>query len=133
MNNITFVGNVGADVDVRTVDTKNGEKKVAEFSVADNQGKDRNPIWWRCSVWEGDLTFKFVTGSNDNGNFVHKGTHLMVSGKIEQSEKKPDREGTDRQYMSVRVLSVGYAGGGKSDSKDNTKSEGKTASDDGWR
>ena len=61
MNCITVVGNVGQDVEVRTVNTKDGSKQIANFSIADNLSKEK-VNWWRCSVWEDDSSFKFVTG-----------------------------------------------------------------------
>jgi single-stranded DNA-binding protein len=131
MNSITFVGNVGADVEVKDVNTKNGTKKVAEFTVADNQGKDKEPIWWRCSIWEDDRNFGFVTGSNDKGSFVKKGTGLVVTGRVEQSEKVKNSEGFERRFMNVRVHDMSYAGG-LSGSKSESSEGGEKSGDGSW-
>jgi len=146
MNNTTIVGNVGdnakdkdgnylpenSPVVVREVDTSNGKKKVANFSIADNQGKDKDPIWWDISVWEDDYNFKFVTGSNDKGGYIRKGTGLVVSGRITES-KFEDKDGNTRRKKSINPDRIEYIStGGKKDGESSDNSSGSSDSGAGW-
>ena len=47
MNNVTIVGRVG-NAETRYV--PNGDP-VLQFSVADDQGRDKPPIWWNCTLF----------------------------------------------------------------------------------
>lgn len=69
-----ILGRAGRDAEVRDV---NGEA-VANFSVAVDQGKDRNgqeraPVWYSVSVW-GKL-------ADVCGRYVKKGMMLQVQGR----------------------------------------------------
>jgi single stranded DNA-binding protein len=51
---ITLTGHVGSEPQVRTVQTSNGEKQVATFSVAVNRtngGGQQQTLWVRVNCW----------------------------------------------------------------------------------
>jgi single-stranded DNA-binding protein len=52
--NINITGFVGSDPQVRTVQTSNGDKQVASFSVAVNRtngGGQKQTLWVRVNCW----------------------------------------------------------------------------------
>jgi single-strand DNA-binding protein len=99
MNIITIAGQLGKDAELRT--TPKGDH-VASFSVADNQGKDKQPIWWRCQLWgkRAETLTQYLT----------KGQSVTVTGQVSVSEYK-DKDGTPKQSYDVRVVDVALQGG----------------------
>ena len=72
---INFVGFVGSDPSVRTVQTRNGDKQVASFSVAVNRTNgsgQKQTLWVRVNCW-GRL-------SEITSQYVRKSSHVMVTG-----------------------------------------------------
>ena len=52
---ITLTGHVGSEPQVRTVQTSNGEKQVASFSIAvnrNNGGGQQQTLWVRVNCWD---------------------------------------------------------------------------------
>ena len=75
MINLTIAGNVGKDAQLRT--TQGGEP-VLGFSVAIDQGKDKNgnkrdSVWVSCSIW-GKRAESLQT-------YITKGTKMVLSGR----------------------------------------------------
>ncbi len=70
MNNLTIAGNVG---NVRGPSDAAG-KRVLNFSIAVNDGRDRDPIWFDCALW-GDRADKLAP-------YIDKGSKLTVVGKV---------------------------------------------------
>lgn len=107
MNKITLLGNVGKSPVIKEF---NGEK-IAEFSIADNQG-DKSTIWWNCVVWgkRAEVIEKYVTG----------GSQLYVEGKITQ-RPYTDKNGIERMWQEVRVTDFQLLG---------KKGEGSANADD---
>lgn len=70
MNNATFVGRLGKDAELKTLDSG---KKVINFSLAVDDGKDRPPVWIDCAKW-----------SEKTGvlPYLKKGTQVAVSGNV---------------------------------------------------
>jgi len=94
MNNITIAGRLGRDAETRF--TPNG-KSVTSFSVADDQGKEKEAIWWRCQMWgeRGEKLAQYLT----------KGSSVTVSGNVSE------REHEGKKYYDVRVIDVALQGG----------------------
>lgn len=70
MNNCTFIGRLGKDAELKEL----GEgKKVLNFSIAVDDGKDKPPVWIDCARW-----------SEKTGilPYLKKGTQVAVSGNI---------------------------------------------------
>ncbi len=99
MNTITIAGNLGRDAELRH--TSNGDA-VLQFSVADNQGRDKQTIWWRCSLWgkRAEALAQYLT----------KGQQVTVAGTVSEREWT-DREGNPRKSMEVRVNEIALQGG----------------------
>lgn len=99
MNIITISGRIGKDAELRH--TQSG-KSVANFSVADDQGRDRPAIWWPCHMW-GERGEKLA-------QYLRKGGHVTVVGDVTEREWQ-DKDGQTRKSMDVRVINVALQGG----------------------
>jgi len=72
--NISITGYVGNEPQVRTVQTSNGDKQVASFSVAVNRtngGGQKQTLWMRVNCW-GNL-------SAVAQQYIHKGSLVQVT------------------------------------------------------
>jgi len=99
MNSITVAGQLGKDAEVRYL--PNGDA-VAAFSVADSQGKDKDTIWWSCSI--------FGKRAESLSQYLTKGQAVTVTGNVTQ-RKYTDKNGAERTSMDVRVNDVALQGG----------------------
>ena len=99
MNIITITGNVGKDIEIRSM--ANGDP-VGAFSVADSQGKDKPTIWWYCDLWG-----KRATALQQ---YIVKGQQVTVAGNVTEREWT-DKEGQTRKTMSIRVIDIALQGG----------------------
>lgn len=103
MNIITVAGIIGKDSETRH--TPAGEP-VCNFSIADSQGKDKDPIWWSCAL--------FGKRAESLGKYLVKGTSITVAGMLTQN-KYTDKNGIDRVGFNLRVSEVALQGGRKED------------------
>ena len=99
MNSINIAGNITADAETRFLPYG---RAVVNFSVADNRGKDKTPIFWRCT-WFGERAQK-VSG------YLLKGGSVSVVGAL-QEEDWTDKDGHQRKTMKVIVNDVALQGG----------------------
>jgi single-strand DNA-binding protein len=99
MNNITVAGNVARDAEVRYL--ANGDA-VANFSVADNTGKDKPAIFWNCQL--------FGKRAEALQQYIRKGDKITVAGSITERAWN-DKDGTPRKTMEIRVSEVALQGG----------------------
>ena len=99
MNNITIAGRIGKDPEQRSL---NDGTTVLSFSVADDQGKDKQAIWWRCSL--------FGKRAESLAPYLTKGSSVTVSGNVTEREYA-DKEGQQRKAMEVRVNDIALQGG----------------------
>lgn len=99
MNTIMVAGNVGKDAELRRTP---GGDAVLQFSVADNQGREKPTIWWRCSLWgkRAEALEQYLT----------KGQQVTVVGSVSEREWT-DRDGQKRTSMEVRVNEIALQGG----------------------
>lgn len=104
VNSCTFIGNVGKDPEVKTMN--NGDK-VANFSIActekwtdKSSGQKKEKTDWINIVCFGPVT-KVVE------NWVKKGSKLYVRGKY-QTRKWQDQSGNDR--YSTEIVVQGFGG-----------------------
>jgi single-strand DNA-binding protein len=104
MNNITIAGQLGRDAEVRYL--PNGDP-VANFSVADSQGKDKTTIWWNCQF--------FGKRAESLSQYLTKGQSVTVSGNITQRTYQKD--GVDKTAMEIRVSDVALQGGRKDEAQ----------------
>lgn len=98
LNRCAFIGNLGADPDIRTM--QNGDK-VANFRLAvterwkDKNGDKQERTEWIACVVFGGLT-KVVEG------YLHKGSKVYVEGKM-TTRKWQDASGADRYTTEINV------------------------------
>lgn len=103
MNNITVAGQLGRDAELRYM--PNGDA-VANFSVADSQGKDKPTIWWNCQL--------FGKRAESLSQYLTKGMSVTVTGNITQ-RTYTDKQGAEKVSTEVRVADVALQGGRKDD------------------
>jgi len=103
MNNITITGNLTKDAEVRQV----GSDQVSNFTVADNQGKDKPAIFWNCSL--------FGKRAESLSPYLKTGQSVTVIGQVTE-RKWTDKEGQERKSMDIRVNDVALQGGKREES-----------------
>lgn len=105
MNSITIAGNISKDAEIRY--TNSGDP-VCNFSVADNQGKDKDAIFWNAGL--------YGKRAESLSKFLVKGQAVTITGSISTNSYK-DKNGIDRTGYNVRVNDLALQGGKKEDSK----------------
>lgn len=105
MNVIAISGNISKDAEIRYTTTGD---PVANFSIADNQGKDREAIFWNAGLYgkRAESLSKFLT----------KGQSVTISGTV-STNKYLDKNGIERIGYNVRVNDVALQGGKKEGSE----------------
>jgi single stranded DNA-binding protein len=107
MLNMMFAGHVGADVDLREVSVRGETVKVANFSVAINngknaQGEDLPPTWIRVAVWR---NYADVVA-----NFVKKGDRVVITADNVKASAWQTAEGDMRAGLEVSARRVDFTG-----------------------
>jgi single-strand DNA-binding protein len=103
MNVITVAGTLGKDAEVKYL--ANGDA-IANFSVADSQGRDKPTIWWNCGL--------YGKRAESLSQYLLKGQAVTVTGSVSEREWT-DKEGNKRKSMDVRVSDVALQGGRKNE------------------
>ena len=96
MINVSITGFVGSDPQVRTVQTTNGDKQVASFSVAVNRtngGGQKQTIWVRVNCWN-----KLADVAAD---FVHKGSMVQVTTEWLRPSAWIDQSGNPQASLDI--------------------------------
>jgi single-strand DNA-binding protein len=70
--------------------------------VADDQGKDKPAIWWRCSL--------FGKRAESLQQYITKGGSVTVVGTVSEREYT-DKDGQQRKSQDVRVQDIALQGG----------------------
>lgn len=94
MNKIIIVGNLTADPTVATRNIGGNDVKVANFSVAVNEGygETRKTTYFRVNAWRGL--------AETIGQYLYKGRKVMVTGPVSLRQYK----GTDGKiYTNLEV------------------------------
>lgn len=94
--NVSVVGFVGSDPQVRTVQTSNGEQQVASFSVAvsrKNGGGQKQTLWVRVNCW-GNL-------SNVAQQYVRKGSLVQATTEWMRPSAWISQEGTPQASIDI--------------------------------
>lgn len=99
MNHITIAGRIGKDMELRYT---SGGDAVGAFSVADDQGKDKPPIWWRCQLWG--------KRAESLKQYLTKGQSVTVTGQVQERDWT-DKDGQQRKAQEVRVIDLALQGG----------------------
>lgn len=103
MNVLTIAGNLGHGAELKTLPS--GEY-VANFSVADAQGKDaagvqKPPIWWRCQI--------FGRRAETLAQYLTRGAKVTVTGRASQ-RSYTGQDGTPKTVMEIRVADIALQG-----------------------
>lgn len=98
MNQITVAGIIGKDSEIRS--TKTGEM-VANFSLADSQGREKQPIWWNCAL--------YGKRAESMSKYLTKGQPITVVGTLLQS-KYTDKTGVERTSFDLRINEIALQG-----------------------
>lgn len=97
MNNITIVGRVGRDPELRF---SKDQKPIAVFSVATEYGRDENKkISWHNIVAFGSLAENIM-------NSIHMGTRVIVSGRLDVSDYQT-KDGEKKKKHELVADAVG--------------------------
>ncbi len=103
MNTVVLVGRVGRDAEIRYFESG---KVKANFSVAVNRwdAKTKSEIadWFNIDVW--DKLAEFA------GEYVKKGTQLVVEGRIAQNKWVDKATGNDRESFMVVANNIRLLG-----------------------
>lgn len=99
MNTITVAGTLGKDAEVKYL--PNGDA-IANFSVADSQGRDKPTIWWNCGL--------YGKRAESLAQYLTKGQAVTVTGSVSEREWT-SKDGEKRKSMDVRVNDVALQGG----------------------
>lgn len=98
MNNISIAGNLGRDAELRWL--PNGDA-VCNFTVADSQGKDKEAIWWRCTL--------YGKRADSLSPYLKKGAQVTVAGNV--TERSYEKDGEQKKAMEIRVSDIALQGG----------------------
>lgn len=114
MNNITVAGQLGRDAEVRYL--PNGDA-VANFIVADSQGKDKPIIWWNCQL--------YGKRAESLSQYLVKGQAVTVSGNVTQ-RTYADKQGVEKTSTEIRVGDVALQGGKREESPTRQTQQART-------
>lgn len=92
MNNVTLIGRLGQDIEIKRTDKWN----VGKFSLAVQDGRDKT-YWIECEAW--NKTAETIE------KFSGKGLRIAVNGKLVQDSWVND-EGQNRSKLKVNVFNV---------------------------
>ncbi len=95
INKVILVGNLGADPEVRHLETS----VVAKLSVATNENyKDKSGEWQKITTWHNVVVWRALA-ENVERNYK-KGMQVYVEGKL-TNRKWQDKDGNDRYTTEV--------------------------------
>lgn len=102
INKVILIGNLGADPDVRTLDSGT---KVAKISIATNENyRDRKTNEWKTNTeWHNVVLWRFLAERAEK--FLKKGSLVYIEGKL-TSRKYQDQEGKDRYITEIVANSL---------------------------
>jgi len=106
MNQLTIMGHLGADPEVRF--TSSGQK-VTTLRLAENQkrgGKDET-LWWRITIW-GEQFDKMIS-------YLKKGSAVIVTGEMPKPEIYNDREGKPQISLNMTAHHIAFSPFGRSE------------------
>lgn len=120
INKVILVGNVGADPEVRTLESGN---KVARLRLAtterfynkETKESTETTEWHTITLWSGlaEVCDKYV----------HKGSQLYIEGKL-QTQEYTDKAGVKKYITQINARELKLLGGKPSDGTSNGASNG---------
>lgn len=110
-NKIIVVGNLGRDPELRY--TPQGVA-VCDFSMATNERKrDKSgemqevATWFRITLWRNQ--------AENAAKYLKKGSQVYIEGRL-GLEEWTDRDGNNRQTLTVQATDMQFLGGGRQES-----------------
>lgn len=99
MNQLTIMGHLGADPEVRF--TSSGQK-VTTLRVAANQrrGGKEETLWWRVTIW-GEQFDKMMP-------YLKKGSAIIVSGEMLKPEIYNNKEGQPQISLNIVAYHLAF-------------------------
>ena len=119
MQMLHIAGNVGKDATLKSL--QNGDK-VLSFSVACDNGKDKDATWYDCSVWG--------KRAESLERYILKGTKLALCGRPSV------RVHEGKAYLGLSVSELTFQGGNQSrdeGGRQSSNSSAKPAQSAGYR
>ncbi len=95
---VSITGFVGSDPVVRTVQTSNGDRQVASFSVAVNRtngGGQKQTLWVRVNCWG-----RLAEVAN---SYVKRGSHIQLTGSWLRPSAWIDQSGNPQSSLDMDV------------------------------
>jgi single-strand DNA-binding protein len=111
LNNVVIGGLVGRDPEVKTIDSG---KRVASFSLAVDNGKDKESSWFDINAWE--RTAEIVE------SYVSKGSAVVIIGRLAQN-KWTDKDGQNRTRTTIIANDIQLVGGKRKDGSSSKPAE----------
>lgn len=102
-----IAGNVGKDATLRSL--QNGDK-VLSFSVAVDNGRDKESTWYDCSL--------FGKRGESLGQYITKGSKVTVMGRLSV------RVHEGKAYMQVNVSEITLQGGNQTGERQESRPSG---------
>ena len=100
MNIVCVAGQLGKDMEVKYLNNAE-QTPVGNFSVADDQGRDKPTIWWNCQL--------FGKRAESLAQYMVKGAKVTVTGN--QTEREYiDRDGQTKVARELRIQDVTLQG-----------------------
>lgn len=129
LNRCQFIGNLGADPEVRQA----GDKPVCNFRIAcSEQWKDRSDNKQERTEWVSVQSWGPL--ADVCGKYLAKGKQVYVEGRL-QTRKWQDKDGKDRYTTEIVADKVLFLGGGKGEASEGPRDTGRAdtvpADDDG--
>ena len=91
-NHVVFVGHVGKEPVERIIKKEKKAVKVCQFSLAVDEGKDKEPLWLSIVAWR--------TLAEQVKTYVHTGDLVLVEGKL-SVRSYTDNESRERTAVEV--------------------------------
>lgn len=102
LNQVHLIGNAGADPEIRYIGESTSQSKVAQFSLATQEGyKDRNGQWQESTEWHRIVAFGKLADLAEK--FIRKGSQIFVEGRL-RTRSWDDQQG-QKKYATEIVAS----------------------------
>ena len=104
-NNVTFVGNLTADPEIRFTQ---GGASVANVNIAVNERvynkqkqewEDGDPLFLRGTIWR--------DAAENVADSLHRGVRVIVTGKLKQRSWDDEKTGTKRTSIEMDIEEIG--------------------------
>jgi single-strand DNA-binding protein len=100
-NKVILIGNLGADPDIRVLDSG---AKVAKFRIATNENyRDKSGEWQTITEWHNIVAWRGLAERVERD--LQKGTQVFVEGKITH-RKYTDKDNIERYMTDINAFLI---------------------------